>query len=64
MRKIAVIAVLLMLFGMVQPALAADNALVECGGIVIIVVLSGIATAATGGLALIPIVLFFLSRGC
>ncbi len=64
MRKIAVIAVLLMLFGMVQPALAADNALVECGGIVIIVVLGGIATAATGGLALIPIVLFFLSRGC
>lgn len=64
MRKIAVMLVLLMLFGMVQPALAADNALVECGGIVIIVVLSGIATAATGGLALIPIVLFFLSRGC
>lgn len=64
MRKIAVMLVLLMLFGMVQPALAADNALVECGGIVIIVVLGGIATAATGGFALIPIVLFFLSRGC
>lgn len=53
-----------LLFGMVQPALAADNAIVECGGIVIIVVLGGAAVAATGGLALIPIALFFMSRGC
>ena len=64
MRKIAVIVLLSLVFGMVQPAFAAD---VDCGGITVIIVLDGVgvaATAATGGLALIPIALFFLADGC
>ncbi len=39
MRKIAVMVLLSLMFGMLQPAFAAD---VDCGGITVIIVLGGV----------------------